>query len=100
MDGIDKVLFNIIDTLGKRNKLAKKRQKDSRIQADLNKKKKRQGILEGMMKGGKKILGNIASGVKGWWEKLQKFLLMTLIGSLIASIIANWEAIKERLGGC
>ena len=98
MDGIDKVLFNIIDTLGKRNKLAKKRQKDSRIQADLNKKKKRQGILEGMMKGGKKILGNIASGVKGWWEKLQKFLLMTLIGSLIASIIANWEAIKEKIG--
>ena len=71
--------------------------RQNRVQADKEKKGKREGILEKMKEKGKKMVGDVAAGAKGWWERLQKFLLMTLLGSLVMAIKDNWEAIKVQI---
>ena len=53
--------------------------------------------MEKMKAGGKKMLSNVKAAATGWWEKLQRFLLMTLLGSLVMAIKDNWEAIKVQI---
>tara|TARA_B100001113_G_scaffold24375_1_gene17818 strand:- start:1103 stop:2293 length:1191 start_codon:yes stop_codon:yes gene_type:complete len=67
-----------------------------RVQADKEKKGKREGLLE-KKKTGNKMLKSVAAGAKGWWDKLQKFLLMTMLGALVIAIKENWEKIKEKI---
>ena len=98
LDRIDSALLDIMNTLKSRRKLMLNKSRRMRSQDDKEKKAKREGILERMKEGGKKMLGVVASNAKGWWERLQTFLLMTLVGSLVASIKKNWEAIQTKIG--
>ena len=68
-----------------------------RVQVDKEKKGKREGLLEKMKTTGKNMVKSAAAGAKGWWEKLQKFLLMTMLGALVIAIKENWEKIKEKI---
>ena len=97
LDRIHSSLKDIMKTLKKRRKLMLNKSRRMRVQADKEKKAKREGILERVKETGKKMVGNIAKGAKGWWEKLQRFLLMTLLGSLVMAIKDNWEAIKVQI---
>jgi len=97
LDRIDSALLDIMNTLKSRRKLMLNKSRRMRSQDDKEKKAKREGILERMKEGGKKMLGVVASNAKGWWERLQTFLLMTLVGSLVASIKKNWEAIQKKI---
>ena len=97
LERIRSTLLDIIETLKKRRKLVLDRSRKDRVQADKIKKGKREGLLEKMKSGGKKMLSNVASAASGWWERLQKFLLMTMLGSLVLAIKNNWEAIQEKI---
>jgi len=97
LDRIDSSLLDIMSTLKDRRKLMLKKSRMARVQTDKEKKGKREGILERMKGMGKKMVGSVVAGAKGWWERLQKFLLMTLLGSLVVSIKENWEAIKKKI---
>ena len=97
LDRIDSALLDIMNTLKRRRKLILAKSRKSRVQADKEKKGKREGILESMKKSGKKMLGNVKAAASGWWEKLQRFLLMTLLGSLVTSIMDNWKSIKAQI---
>ncbi len=97
LDRIDSALLDIMNTLKSRRKLMLNKSRQNRVQADKEKKGKREGILEKMKEKGKKMVGDVAAGAKGWWEKLQRFLLMTLLGSLVMAIKDNWEAIKVQI---
>ena len=97
LDRIDSALLDIMNTLKSRRKLMLNKSRQNRVQADKEKKGKREGILEKMKEKGKKMVGDVAAGAKGWWEKLQRFLLMTLLGSLVTAIMDNWKSIKEKI---
>jgi len=97
LDRIDSALLGIINILKDRRKLMLNKSKDMRVQSDKEKKGKREGILERMKETGKKMVGGIVAGVKGWWEKLQTFLLMTFVGALVIAIKENWEAIQAKI---
>jgi predicted nuclease with TOPRIM domain len=97
LDRIDSALLDIINTLKGRRKLMLDKSRMMRQQSDKEKKGKREGILERMKETGKKMVGGIVAGVKGWWEKLQTFLLMTLLGSLVVAIKENWEKIQAKI---
>ena len=97
LDRIDSALLDIINTLKGRRKLMLNKSKDMRVQSDKEKKGKREGVLENVKNMGKKMVGNIAAAASGWWEKLQTFLLMTFVGSLVIAIKENWEAIKVQI---
>ena len=71
--------------------------RQNRVQADKEKKAKREGLLERMKAGGKKMLSNVKAAATGWWERLQRFLLMTMLGALVLAIKNNWEAIKAQI---
>ena len=43
------------------------------------------------------MVKSAASAASGWWERLQTFLLMTLVGSLVVAIKEDWEAIKAQI---
>jgi len=97
LDRIDSALLNIMNTLKSRRKLMLNKSRQNRVQADKEKKGKREGILESMKNTGKKMVKNVASAASNWWEKLQTFLLMTLLGSLVVAIKENWETIKAQI---
>ena len=97
LDRIDSALLDIINTLKSRRKLMLAQSRRDRVQFNKQKKAKREGLLEKMKAGGKKMLGNIKAAASGWWERLQTFLLMTMIGSLVLAIKNNWESIQEKI---
>ena len=97
LDRIDSALLDIMNTLKRRRKLILAKSRKSRVQADKEKKGKREGILESMKKSGKKMLGNVKAAATGWWEKLQRFLLMTMLGALVTTIMDNWKSIKAQI---
>ena len=97
LDRIDSALKDIMKTLKKRRKLMLNKSRRMRVQANKEKKGKREGLLEKMKSGGKKMLSNVAAAASGWWERLQKFLLMTMLGALVLAIKNNWEAIQEKI---
>tara|TARA_B100001250_G_scaffold403637_1_gene418450 strand:+ start:1682 stop:3151 length:1470 start_codon:yes stop_codon:yes gene_type:complete len=97
LERIRSTLLDIIETLKKRRKLVLDRSRKDRVQADKIKKGKREGLLEKMKSGGKKMLSNVAAAASGWWERLQKFLLMTMLGALVLAIKNNWETIQEKI---
>ena len=98
LDRIHSSLKDIMKTLKKRRKLMLNKSRRMRVQANKEKKGKREGLLEKKKKDGKKMLGNVKAAAVGWWERLQKFLLMTFLGALILAIKKNWEAIQEKIG--
>ena len=97
LDRIDSALLDIINTLKGRRKLVLSKSRRMRQQADKEKKGKREGVLENVKNMGKKMVGDVVATASGWWERLQKFLLMTLLGSLVVAIKENWEAIKVQI---
>ena len=97
LDRIDSSLKDIMKTLNKRRRLMLNKSRRMRVQADKDKKGKREGLLEKMKTTGKNMVKSAAAGAKGWWEKLQKFLLMTMLGALVIAIKENWEKIKEKI---
>ena len=97
LDRIDSALLDIINTLKGRRKLMLNKSRKMRVQDDKEKKDKREGLLESMKNMGKKMVKSAASAASGWWERLQTFLLMTLVGSLVVAIKENWEAIKVQI---
>jgi hypothetical protein len=97
LDRIDSALLDIINTLKGRRKLMLNKSRKMRVQDDKEKKDKREGLLESMKNTGKKMVKSAASAASGWWERLQTFLLMTLVGSLVVAIKENWEAIKVQI---
>ena len=97
LDRINSSVKDIMKTLKKRRKLMLNKSRRMRVQADKEKKGKREGLLEKKKKTGNNILKSAAAGAQGWWDKLQKFLLMTLLGSLVIAIKENWEKIKEKI---
>jgi len=97
LDRIDSALLDIINTLKGRRKLMLNKSRKMRVQDDKEKKDKREGLLESMKNTGKKMVKSAASAASGWWERLQNFLLMTLVGSLVVAIKENWEAIKVQI---
>jgi len=97
LDRIDSALLDIINTLKGRRKLMLSKSRKMRQQADKEKKGKREGVLENVKNMGKKMVGDVVATASGWWEKLQRFLLMTLLGSLVVAIKENWEAIKVQI---
>jgi len=97
LDRIDSALLDIINTLKSRRKLMLAQSRRDRVQSNKEKKDKREGLLEKMKAGGKKMLGNVKAAATGWWERLQRFLLMTMLGSLVVAIKENWEAIKAQI---
>lgn len=97
LDRIDSALLDIINTLKSRRKLMLAQSRRDRVQSDKIKKGKREGLLEKMKAGGKKMLGNVKAAATGWWERLQRFLLMTMLGALVVAIKENWEAIKAQI---
>ena len=97
LDRIDSALLDIINTLKGRRKLMLNKSRKMRVQDDKEKKDKREGLLESMKNVGKKMVKSAASAASGWWERLQTFLLMTLVGSLVVAIKENWEAIKVQI---
>ena len=97
LDRIDSALLDIMNTLKSRRKLMLAQSRRDRVQSDKIKKAKREGLLEKMKAGGKKMLGNVKAAASGWWERLQRFLLMTMLGSLVLAIKNNWEAIKSQI---
>ena len=98
LDRINSSLKDIMKTLKKRRKLMLNKSRRMRVQANKEKKGKREGLLEKKKKDGMKMLGNVKAAAVGWWERLQKFLLMTFLGALILAIKKNWEAIQEKIG--
>jgi len=68
-----------------------------RVQANKEKKGKREGLLEKKKQTGNNMLKSAAAGAKGWWERLQTFLLMTFLGALVIAIKENWEAIQKKI---
>ena len=97
LDRIDSALLDIMNTLKSRRKMMLNKSRRMRVQADKEKKAKREGLLESMKNTGKKMVKNVASAASNWWEKLQRFLLMTLLGSLVTAIMDNWKSIKEKI---
>ena len=97
LDRIDSSLKDIMKTLKKRRRLMLNKSRRMRVQADKEKKGKREGVLENVKNMGKKMVGDVVATASGWWERLQKFLLMTLLGSLVVAIKENWEAIKVQI---
>ena len=97
LDRIDSALLDIINTLKGRRKLMLSKSRRMRQQVDKEKKGKREGVLENVKNMGKKMVGDVVATASGWWERLQKFLLMTLLGSLVVAIKENWEAIKVQI---
>ena len=97
LDRIDSALLDIMNTLKSRRKLMLNKSRQNRVQADKEKKGKREGLLERMKAGGKKMLSNVKAAATGWWERLQRFLLMTMLGALVLAIKNNWEAIKAQI---
>jgi len=97
LDRINSSLLDIMKTLKKRRKLMLNKSRKMRVQDDKEKKGKREGLLEKMKTTGKNMVKSAAAGAKGWWEKLQKFLLMTFLGALVVAIKENWEKIKEKI---
>jgi len=97
LDRIDSALLDIINTLKGRRKFMLSKSRRMRVQADKEKKGKREGVLENVKNMGKKMVGDVVATASGWWEKLQRFLLMTLLGSLVVAIKENWEAIKVQI---
>ena len=97
LDRIDSALLDIINTLKSRRKLMLAQSRRDRVQSNKQKKAKREGLLEKMKAGGKKMLGNVKAAASGWWERLQRFLLMTMLGSLVLAIKNNWESIQEKI---
>ena len=97
LDRINSSLKDIMKTLKKRRKLMLNKSRRMRVQANKEKKGKREGLLEKKKKDGKKMLGNVKAAATGWWERLQRFLLMTMLGSLVLAIKNNWEAIKAQI---
>ena len=97
LDRIDSALLDIINTLKGRRKLMLNKSRKMRVQSNKEKKGKREGILERMKETGKKMVGGVVAAASGWWEKLQTFLLMTFVGSLVVAIKENWEAIKTQI---
>ena len=97
LDRIHSSLKDIMKTLKKRRKLMLNKSRRMRVQADKEKKGKREGVLENVKNMGKKMVGDVVATASGWWEKLQRFLLMTLLGSLVVAIKENWEAIKVQI---
>ena len=97
LDRIDSALKDIMKTLKSRRKVMLNKSRRMRVQDDKEKKGKREGLLEKMKTTGKNMVKSAAAGAKGWWEKLQKFLLMTMLGALVIAIKENWEKIKEKI---
>ncbi len=97
LDRIDSALLDIINTLKGRRKLMLNKSRKMRVQSNKEKKGKREGILERMKETGKKMVGGVVAAASDWWEKLQTFLLMTFVGSLVVAIKENWEAIKTQI---
>ena len=97
LDRIDSALKDIMKTLKKRRKLMLNKSRKMRVQDDKEKKGKREGLLEKMKTTGKNMAKSAVDGAKGWWERLQKFLLMTFLGALVVAIKENWEKIKEKI---
>ena len=97
LDRIDSALLDIMKTLKSRRKLMLNKSRQNRVQADKEKKGKREGLLESVKAGGKKMLSNVKAAATGWWERLQRFLLMTMLGALVLAIKNNWEAIKAQI---
>lgn len=97
LDRIDSALLDIIDTLKKRRGLMLNQSRRDRVQSNKEKKDKREGLMEKMKAGGKKMLGTVKAAATGWWERVQRFLLMTMLGALVVAIKENWEAIKKQI---
>ena len=97
LDRIDSALLDIMNTLKSRRKLMLAQSRKDRVQSNKEKKAKREGLLEKMKAGGKKMLGTVKAAATGWWERLQRFLLMTMLGSLVLAIKNNWESIQEKI---
>ena len=97
LDRIDSALLDIIDTLKKRRRLMLNQSRRDRVQSNKERKDKREGLMEKIKDGGKKMLGTVKAAATGWWEKVQRFLLMTMLGALVVAIKENWEAIKKQI---
>ena len=97
LDRIDSALLDIMNTLKSRRKLMLAQSRKDRVQSNKEKKAKREGLLEKMKAGGKKMLGTVKAAATGWWERVQRFLLMTMLGALVVAIKENWEAIKKQI---
>ena len=97
LDRIDSALKYIMKTLKSRRKVMLNKSRRMRVQDDKEKKGKREGLLESIKAGGKKMLSNVKAAATGWWERLQRFLLMTMLGALVLAIKNNWEAIKAQI---
>ena len=97
LDRIDSALLDIIDTLKKRRRLMLNQSRRDRVQSNKERKDKREGLMEKIKAGGKKMLGTVKAAATGWWERVQRFLLMTMLGALVVAIKENWEAIKKQI---
>ena len=97
LDRIDSALLDIIDTLKKRRRLMLNQSRRDRVQSNKERKDKREGLMEKIKAGGKKMLGTVKAAATGWWEKVQRFLLMSMLGALVVAIKENWEAIKKQI---
>ena len=97
LDRIDSALLDIIDTLKKRRRLMLNQSRRDRVQSNKERKDKREGLMEKIKDGGKKMLGTVKAAATGWWDKVQRFLLMTMLGALVVAIKENWEAIKKQI---
>ena len=95
LDGIDKSLFGIIDTLGNIEK------KKLDIAADANKAQqaKKKTLRERFLESGvvKSVVGSVKGAVGNSWDKIMQFLTWTLIGGIVNAIIKNWDEIQQQI---
>ena len=95
LDGIDKSLFGIIDTLGNIEK-KKLDMADESAKAQQDKKKTlRERFLEsGVVKS---VVGSVKGAVGKSWDKFMQFLTWTFIGAIVNAIIKNWDEIQVEI---
>ena len=67
LDRIDSALLDIIDTLKKRRRLMLNQSRRDRVQSNKERKDKREGLMEKIKAGGKKMLGTVKAAANGWW---------------------------------
>ena len=95
LDGIDKSLFGIIDTLGNIEK------KKLDIAADANKAQqdKKKTLRERFLESGvvKSVVGSVKGAVGSTWDKITQFFIWTLIGGIVNTLIENWDEIKKQI---
>ena len=94
---IKKTTKQIADILKKQGELFAKQGEKSRISAEKGRKKSREGVLESSSGGGGKIVGAITKPFTSIFDAIKKFLLFTLLGSLLAGLLEIFKNPKKLL---